>query len=32
VGLSRLIGAVLLSIVTYDANLLVITPRSNEGT
>jgi len=28
VGLSRLIGAVLLSIVTYDANLLVITPRS----
>ena len=32
VGLSRLIGAVLLSIVTYDANLLVITPRSNRST
>ena len=29
VGLARVIGAVLLSIVTYDANLLVITPRSN---
>ena len=31
VGLGRLIGAVLLSIVTYDANLLVITPRSGES-
>lgn len=29
VGLSRVIGAVLLSIVTYDANLLVITPRTS---
>ncbi len=31
VGLCRLIGAVLLSIVTYDANLLVITPRSHRS-
>jgi hypothetical protein len=27
VGLTRLVGAILLGIVTYDANLLVITPR-----
>jgi hypothetical protein len=27
VGLDRLIGSILLGIVTYDANLLVITPR-----
>jgi hypothetical protein len=28
VGLNRLMGAVLLGIVTYDANLLLITPRA----
>jgi len=28
VGLERLIGAVLLGIVTYDANLLLVTPRT----
>jgi hypothetical protein len=31
VELDRVIGAVLLGIVTYDANLLVIRPRSVEG-
>ena len=30
VGLDRLIGSILLGIVTYDANLLVITPRDAE--
>jgi hypothetical protein len=30
VGLDRLIGSILLGIVTYDANLLVITPRNAE--
>ena len=29
VGLNRLMGAVLLGIVTYDANLLLITPRAH---
>jgi hypothetical protein len=31
VGLDRLIGAILLGIVTYDANLLVITPYGEEA-
>lgn len=32
VGLGRLIGAVLLGVVTYDANLLMISPRLSEPT
>ena len=28
ISIDRVIGAVLLGIVTYDANLLVITPKS----
>lgn len=30
-GIDRLINAILLGIVTYDANLVVITPESEEG-
>ncbi|HEX9758295.1 MAG TPA: hypothetical protein VGB26_10940 [Nitrospiria bacterium] len=30
VGMDRLIGSILLGIVTYDANLLVITPKSEK--
>lgn len=31
VGMHRLIGAILLGIVTYDANLVIITPPSAQG-
>jgi hypothetical protein len=29
VGVDRLVGAILLGILTYDANLLVIAPRTS---
>ncbi len=31
VRLTRLLGAILLGIVTYDANLLVVRPRRTRG-